>query len=411
MTLRVLQVNAVTDEGSTGRLCRQLADNLSDHDIYSQIAFSHGTGRRGDFRFGSSLENAIHSLDARASGIQGRGSYFGTGQLIRFIERERFDLVHLHNMHSNNVHLGRLLGYLADTDTPTAITLHDSWFMTGKCTHYARVGCDRWMKSCGDCPQLRRDIPSWMFDRTSQMIRQKRDLFNGIPRLGVVAVSQWMADQARLSHLADAKLIRPIYNWVDLDTFAPKPSQMDRHDLEVVAVASRWTEDKGMLDVVRLAEALHSKRSEVRISLVGEWSASVQLPPNVKLLGTVSDPAHLADIYRGADALVSLSRAESFGLVVAEALATGTPAVVMDTTASRELVPPQCGFRIVPGDIQGVVRALDLIADTSRSAWIDACRSAATSRFSKVDNIARHADFYRALVESDGAFIQEDGIL
>lgn len=92
-------------------------------------------------------------------------------------------------------------------------------------------------------------------------------------------------------------------------------------------------------------------------------------------LGAVGD-AELAAAYRGAQALVTATRAEGFGLTPLEALAFGTPAVVTDIPVHREVLGAAARYA-PPGNAAGLAAA---IAATLRDPQARAV--AAPSRFS-----------------------------
>ncbi len=97
--------------------------------------------------------------------------------------------------------------------------------------------------------------------------------------------------------------------------------------------------------------------------------------------GPVSD-TELAAAYRGAQALVTASQAEGFGLTPLEALAFGTPVVVTDIPAHREVLGDAARF-VPPGDAErfaAVVAAL--LRDPSARARAAAVGPAAARRFS-----------------------------
>ena len=406
--MRIVHVNAVSGSGSTGRLCEELSSGLEALGHNSSVAFSSGSGAPGDFKFNSSTEVKVHALASRLSGLQGFYSTAGTYRLIEYLQSEAVDIVHLHNVHANCLNLPILARYLAENDIATAITLHDAWLYTGNCTHYSNVGCSRWLDGCGQCPQLKQGNPSWFFDRTEEMLSAKAGWFSAIPRIAVIGVSKWITEEARRSILASASKVTAIYNWVDLETFRPLPGMIRDSPLEVgpglnvVSVATRWTPGKGLADLTAVASELAS-RGDSRVHIVGEMSDAQPLPPNVVRVGPVKDRETLASIYRSADVLLSLSREESFGLVIAEAIACGTPAVVMDATGCAELVADNVGYAVRPGDVQEIVRALDCVDVRGKASYREACRSKAVQEFGMRDRIAEYESVYRWLRGLSGA--------
>jgi len=97
-------------------------------------------------------------------------------------------------------------------------------------------------------------------------------------------------------------------------------------------------------------------------------------PELVRTLGRVTD-AELGVVLRAARALIMPSRAEGFGLPVAEAFAAGTPVVCSDIPALAE-VAAGAALLVVPGDADGLAKALTTILtdDQLRARLIEAGR-------------------------------------
>ena len=64
--------------------------------------------------------------------------------------------------------------------------------------------------------------------------------------------------------------------------------------------------------------------------------------PNIRLQRPVYDRARLATIMASSDALIHASEAEPFGLVAAEAMASGLPLIVPDEGGCAEVADPHC---------------------------------------------------------------------
>lgn len=92
---------------------------------------------------------------------------------------------------------------------------------------------------------------SWFWDNSASNFKKKLNLFRAIPRLSVIGVSKWVADEASKSPIfANAKNIDYIYNWIDLKKFFPRKENTIREKLNlqdrfvVVSVAQGWSEVK-----------------------------------------------------------------------------------------------------------------------------------------------------------------------
>jgi alpha-1,6-mannosyltransferase len=110
------------------------------------------------------------------------------------------------------------------------------------------------------------------------------------------------------------------------------------------------------------AEAARSR--DLGLVMVGEGPLRKRLErlasqsARIRLLGHVSDRNEVARLIASADALVHGCEAETFGLVVAEALACGTSVVVPDRGGAFEQLRPGAGLSYAAGDREELVRAL-----------------------------------------------------
>jgi len=400
--MKILQINAVAQFGSTGRTCKELAQYMNtqtEHRCYT--AFSVGEADEYSYHIGSGMDTKIHGLLSRLTGKQAHFSKGATKDLIRWMKQLQPDVVHLRNLHANYIHFPMLMKYLAKEDIPTVITLHDCWFFTGKCCHYTVTGCDRWQTGCHHCPRLKKDNASWIVDATRQLWNEKKALFEAIPRLAVTGVSGWITDEAKKSYLKCAKRIERIYNWIDLDTFAPVPTAQQTRDemlpagkKMVLGVASGWSNAKGLDAFLSLAQKLGE---EYVICLVGAMPEGVQLPDNLYHIPSTDSAQKLAELYTMADVFVTLSAEESFGKVSAEALACGTPVVCYDSTANKELVGDGCGEVLASGELEAMERAIRRICLADKEAYTQTCRQFAYANFKKEDRIRDYLLLYERI--------------
>ena len=386
--MKIVQINAVCDIGSTGRICRELNDSLLQQGHEGMILYGNG---RSEYQYAHKVTGKIgvkaHALLSRLLGKNAAYSPFATKRIIHTLQTYQPSVVHLHNLHGNYVSLKPLLRYLAKNDIPTVITLHDCWFFTGKCTHYTAEGCYRWQTGCHDCPKLKADIPSYLFDRTGEMWEEKRKLFGAVPRLAVVGVSDWITDEARKSFLKNAKILRRVYNWIDLNVFCPRGKDsreefdIPKDKFAVLCIGAGWSENSPKTkDLLALAKKLGE---DAKIILAGTVPFADRLPANVQYVGYISDTEKLAQLYSACDVYVHLSREDTFGKVIAEALACGTPAVVYDSTACPEIVGENCGFVVETGSADAVVDAIEKIKSRGKDHFSGTCVKTAGKRFSK----------------------------
>lgn len=400
--MKILQINAVNAIGSTGRTSTEMADYLNQHGHEGYIAWSAGPPYPGGYRIGSKKGVKIHGLLSRVFGTQ---AYFSTGctkRLLAWMQDLSPDVVHLRNLHGNYINLGLLLNWLADNDVPTVLTLHDCWFYTGKCCHYTVDNCFKWKTGCHACPRLKKDNPSWFFDRSQKMHRDKKEWFSRIPRLAVIGVSDWITNEARQSFLGSAKIVKRIYNWIDLDLFRPVPADDLRRQLGlenkfvILGVSSGWSNSKGLDKFIQLSEMLPE---DMMILLVGAMPSGVDLPANIACRGEINEIKRLVSLYSMADVLLNLSLEETFGKVTAEAMACGTPVIAMNSTASGEMVPTGCGILTEAGaELANIRSAIIRLRAKGKLFFSQKCRKFCSENFSMKKCISDYLNLYQDLI-------------
>lgn len=401
--MKIVQINAVYGVGSTGRIAQDIAAQLrkQGHEAYVFWA----TLCRADenahlIRVGNTLDHKLHALLRRLDGKQGWHSKAATRKLCRELLKIKPDVVHLHNLHSNYIHLPLLLQFLGDNGIPTLITIHDSWMFTcGYCAHYIYHNCDQWDKGCTDCPAVKKALGK----KSAKMYRIKEELYRRIPKLAINGVSKWTTEAAGRGMLKTAQIQETVYNWIDTELFKPQDNAAEvrrkygvpeGHKL-ILGVSQGWSENKGLNEFLKIADTLEE---EATVILVGE-DCGIPKRENLKCIGFTHNRQELIDLYSAADLFVNPSRAETFGLVTAEALSCGTPVVAYNNTGSRELVAPQCGGLATDGDAEALVSLTQRVLESRKETYSAACRQWVLDNFEKQTQLQKYVELYEKLME------------
>lgn len=402
--MKVLQINAVYNLSSTGRTTTELHKALLENGIDSYVAYAD-TDKPDDenlYHIGSPVDKKIHALMSRISGKQAYFSTLYTKKLLKYIDKIKPDIIHLRNFHGNYINMPMLLKYINNNHIATVVTLHDFWFLTGKCVYFTTAKCNKWQNHCEKCPDLQNGNPTWFLDRTKQMFSDKLNLFAGIDRLAFVGVSQWTTDEAKKSPICKNATVRRIYNWIDFDKFHKtdasvfKAEKAGEKSFVILGVAASWDERKGLNSFLELSKKLGE---DEKILLVGKIPDSVKLPDNIISAGVTNSTKELSDYYNAADALVTFSLEETFGKVSAEALSCGTPVVCYNSTANPELVGEGCGYVAEKNNLDEVFRFIKEIKKNKKEFYSEKCIEYAHRNFSKEERIKDYISLYKELTK------------
>lgn len=400
--MKIVQLNCVCGILSTGRTTLEFAQASEKKGDATAVFYSEGASNYAHaHRYISNIQRNIHAVLSRVSGLQGYWSRRNTHQLIKKIAQTHPDIIHLRVLHGNCLHFPALFEYLHREQLPTVITLHDLWWLTGRCAHPLVYQCARYQDGCGHCPASKDVCPSWFFDRSNKMWADKRQWLLGLEHLAVVGVSQWATDMARQSFLPEDK-IHQIYNGIDTNVFFPREASAlkMRYGIEgkqvLLGVSSTWTENKGLKDLLHLALVLPE---EYQLVLVGSLSKSVTLPNNILHIEHTHSEEELAQWYSAADVFINPSLFETFGKTIVEAMACGTPAVVYNTTASPELIGDGCG-RVVPREqkVAGLWAAIQELG-TGDEKQTARCRQHVMDHFDSNACFEKYYALYGALLQ------------
>ncbi len=267
-------------------------------------------------------------------------SYF---RIRRALERERFDVLHLHEPMTPTICLSALI--LART--PIVATFHAS----------------------GDLGWMKGGKPLWGFlaDRIDHRI----------------AVSERARESQR-------RWLPGEYEVIPNGVLAPESAPAGDREHRIV-FAGRQEPRKGLHVLLRAWPEIH-ERTGLRLTVAGADPLAVRLllarlrvpDEGVDIVGFLSQGA-LTETLLGAKALVAPSMGqESFGMVLTRAFGCALPTVASDIPGYREVLEPAASVAVPPGDVAALVDAVcDLVDDEPRrQAMGQAAREIAVERYS-----------------------------
>jgi glycosyltransferase involved in cell wall biosynthesis len=265
--------------------------------------------------------------------------------------REPYDLVYQFSQIE-------LFGLRGQRGVLPPIVVHPGVHAAGELTWHRREDS---LAARGERRQRRMAARAMLVGRAA---RQRRDI-----RLvrRVIAPSRVFA--AHLSEDYDLPIdrISVVPHPIDLARFAPRETAAtngSERPLRLLFV-SRLSVRKGLDLVVALSHRLADMAGKVQIDVIGDkslWSDYRALLPDLNpaiasYRGQLDDSS-LSRVYADADGLIQPSKYEPFGLVVAEALASGIPVVASDEVGATEGVDPGCCSVFRSGDLGALERAV-----------------------------------------------------
>jgi phosphatidylinositol alpha-mannosyltransferase len=285
-------------------------------------------------------------------------------RIRRVLERERFDVIHIHE---------------PMTPTPGVATL-----ALAKCPLVTTS------HASGELSWLKLGKPVWGFllDRVDHRI----------------AVSEPARESA-------ARYFPGEYELIPNGVLIPDQADPGKRD-ERVAFVGRQEPRKGLQVLLRAWPEIH-RRTGTRLSVVGADPLAVRLlfarlrvsDEGVDVLGFLSQEDLTAELLR-AKALVAPSLGgESFGMVLTRAFACATPVVASDISGYRGVMEPEAGRLVPPDDPATLANVVtELLADEpARQGLGRAARAIAEERYSWDRIAVRLAEIYESLVESQSA--------
>lgn len=120
--------------------------------------------------------------------------------------------------------------------------------------------------------------------------------------------------------------------------------------------------------------------------------------PHVQMLAPIIDRDLLARVMASGDALIHGCEAETFGLVAAEAAASGLPLIVPDEGGPADLVVPGCGEVFASADVASAAAAVERLLDGDMRAIRDRAAAASNRIGSMTDHFDELLDNYATLL-------------
>jgi glycosyltransferase involved in cell wall biosynthesis len=367
-------VNRYRDDGP-GILIHSLIKQLKNYsDVESHTAALTSSGP---------LEGAFQEIDVptRVIGMKGVYDLKSFFRFVRMLKREKFDIIHTNLIRADII--GRFAGRFAGV--PVIVTTEHgihTWLVRGKIVE-------------GIVKRLYRYTAGFT-DR-------------------IIAVSDYVKERLILAGVPASKCQR-IYNGVDINRFVPISLEEKKEFRKYLAdfafenligVVSNMVELKGHIYFVQAIPLILQRHPDSLFVFVGEGPLQSSLEEDVRKMGVGQRVRFLGKLLAvtpklmaSLDVLVQPSLTESFGLVVAEGMATGVPIVASRVGGVPEIIEDGVtGFLVEPqnpGELAGKVNLL-LANKPQAYAFGEAGRKRIVVNFSIEYTAEEYYQLYRRL--------------
>jgi len=303
-----------------------------------------------------------------------------TSKMLEVIEFESLDLMHVHYAipHAVSAYLARQVLRRSKKDLKFITTLHG--------TDITLVGLE----------------PSFM-----PLVK-----FSIEESDGVTAVSRFLKEKT-LTNYNIEKDIEVIYNFIDIEKFKPKESDIFRKHIapngeKVLVHTSNFRIVKRVTDTIRVLEKV-KKEVPAKLVLVGDGpdrsecerlARDLDIHKDVIFLGKQDG---LTEILNAADLFLMPSQSESFGLSALEAMACGVPVLSSSVGGLPELnIHNETGYISEIGDIDRMAKyAVELLTNEKRyKSFSKNSRERAVKNFDKNLIVPKYVEYYERVLNS-----------
>jgi putative colanic acid biosynthesis glycosyltransferase len=363
--MKVLQINVVYAQGSTGHIVETLHKEYLKEGIDSYVLFGRGPKQadkrviRGSYLWEAKLWRFIALFTGNIYG----GVPFSTLRVKHLIKKLKPDVVHLHCINGNMVNIYSLMNWLKKKGIKTVLTHHAEFMFTGGCGF---TMCDKWKSHCEHCPHKQEIFGKMSRDRSASNWKRHQKAFDGFNGLTNAYVSSWLQDRAKLSPILHNQKGAVVFNPIESLVFnsgvsAPLPASLAGKDYVFLPISKFAENNKGTSFIEPLAEGLATYG--ISLAVAGAPDEKPFKSKNIVNLGFISSPETMASLYRNAKCTVVISKVESFSMPIAESICCGTPVAGFQAGGPESICPVNVGIFVPQGAIGQLISAINRLRE------------------------------------------------
>ena len=317
------------------------------------------------------------------------------------------DILHLHWI-AEKIDYNSFFSTIPDS-FPIVWTLHDMNPFTGGC-HYSWE-CNRYKKSCGNCPQLNN---SSLLDASVKNFRKKREALKK-KNLHIVADSYWLQKESQNSPIFEfANSFQTIHYGIDTSIFFPNNKRKAKNDLNLDP--QKTVISFGAINISNLRKggqillnALKYFQDQEDLLFLSFGTTNIPFSAG-KLehhnFNYVKDERLLATIYSASDIFVIPSIYEAFGQTCLEAMSCSTPVIGSETGGIPDMIIDKItGLLVKPNDTKSLVTAIDFLIKNQdiRKLMGERAHERVMRNFNFQTQANKYKKLYKKILELPGA--------
>jgi glycosyltransferase involved in cell wall biosynthesis len=335
---------------------------------------------------------------------------FSTRFIMKKAREIKPDIISLHNTHEGYFKTAILksLSKIA----PIVWTLHDMWSFSANAVH--TFGDESW-KQLKSGKGEKKIYPHIGINTGKWLLRQKKRIYKKSD-IRVITPSMWLYQLACQSPVFTDKQVFSIPHGIDLAVFNSKEkrccrSLLDIHrDAKVLVFSSAgdldicpWKGGKLLVDILKIINSKTNHKIDLLIVGKGELKELLPLKNlNIHKIGYVTSEKFMPMLLSAADLFIYPTRADSFGLVLAESIACGTPAVTFDIGGCSDIIKNNVsGVLIKPFDVETFAdKSLELLNNNKKLAALsESSREFAAAHFDLADIARQHFELFTSIIK------------
>lgn len=297
-------------------------------------------------------------------GNDGFCNFIGTRRAIKFLKKEKPDIIHIHNIHGSFINVDKILKFAHEKKIKVVWTLHDTWLVSGRCCYY--YSCNLWKQTCHICPHrnyyptcARKNVKKYAIKK-EEMIKKYKD------NITFVSPSNWLKKvvETRYKDL-DVEVIN---NGINQEIFTPstpnkKIVEMAGGKFIIGAAAYLLNNAKGLDFLKRLADVIDGEKYIIVACGAKNEEIENNRRKNLILLPRINSREEMKSFYTTIDIFLNPTQLDNFPTVNLECISCGAPIICFKVGGAVEMITDGLnGYGVTPNDIMETKDKIEQLA-------------------------------------------------